>query len=99
MNNFNKRDEHKELIKVMVTEVNPYHGEALRKQQLKGIKYKSNSSGVTGVSRRKDGKWSAYLQYKGTMYMTTLKTFNAAVAWRKDKEKELGIYTKEGIKA
>lgn len=99
VNNFIKSDKGKELINKIATEINPYHGEKIREQQIKGIKYKSNTSGVTGVSQRKDGKWSAYLKYRGVMYMTTLKSFNEAVWWRKQKEKELGIYTKDGIKA
>lgn len=99
VNNFIKSDKGKELINKIATEINPYHGERIREQQIKGIKYKNNTSGVTGVSQRRDGKYNAYLQYRGTMYMTTCKTFDKAVLWRKQKEEELGIYTEDGIKA
>lgn len=79
-------------------EYNPYSGQKTRERQLNGIKRKDNSSGITGVCQRKDGRWSAYLTYRKKRYCDTFYKKQDAINWRKEKEQELGIYTKEGIK-
>lgn len=75
-------------------------GERIRRTQKEGIKRPDNTSGATGISYDKTlNVWVARLQYRGKSYRERCKTFNQAVKSRKRMEKELGIYTEDGIKA
>ena len=75
-------------------------GERIRKCQLNGKGYPNNTSGAIGVSYDKCTKcWQARLQYRNKSYRIRCSSFEEAVRARKQLEKELGIYTEEGIKA
>jgi len=51
---------------------------------------RDNKSGYPGVFQKKNGKWRAKIGFKGVIYhIGTFDTFEAAVAARKDAEKEL----------
>jgi hypothetical protein len=51
-------------------------------------RHKNNSSGVTGVYRRENGKYQARVCCLGRCYTKLLPDFKTAVAWRRAKAKE-----------
>lgn len=56
-----------------------------------------NTSGVTGISwTSARGKWSAEIQKYKTRYRKYFDDFEAACAWRKEKEAELGFSETHG---
>lgn len=58
--------------------------------------FKSNTSGRTGVSETKDGRWQAYIDNKGTRYaLGHFKSFESAVAAREAAEIKYHGKTKE----
>ena len=60
---------------------------------------KDNTSGVKGVGwDKKQGKWCARIQYNNKRIGKMFNTFEEAVEWRKEKEKELHKYTQENFK-
>ena len=74
-------------------------GERIRINQRNGKKRPDNTSGVTGVSYDKStNRWKARLQYRNKSYCIRCSTFDEAVIAREQLEKELNIYTEEGIK-
>ena len=74
-------------------------GERIRKEQFTGKKRPDNTSGATGVSYDKNTKrWKARLQYRNKSYCIRCSTFKEAVIAREQLEKELNIYSEEGIK-
>lgn len=62
-------------------------------------KRKDNTTGVTGVQRTKRNTWTAEIQNKklNIRKSRTFKTFEEAVAMRKQWEKELGFHSNHGI--
>ena len=74
-------------------------GERIRKEQLNSKKRPDNTSGATGVTYDKNVKcWQARLQYRNKSYRIRCATFKEAVIAREQLEKELDIYSEEGIK-
>lgn len=57
---------------------------------------KDNTSGVKGVNWcKKRGKWRSRIQFNNKRIGEYFNTFEEAVAWRKEKEKEYHKYTQE----
>ncbi len=52
-------------------------------------RHKNNSSGVTGVYPREDGKYQARVCCLGRCYTMLLPDFKTAVTWRRDKAREM----------
>ena len=62
-------------------------------------KRSDNTSGITGVQKTKRGTWLAEIQNKqlNVRKSKTFKTFEEAVAMRKQWEQELGFHVNHGI--
>ena len=83
--NRNPLDNRKENLKIVNHQLNMFNKK----------KYKNNSSGVTGVDQRENGKWRARLWYKKKMVLyEECDSFNEAVKVRKEaEEKYFGKYS------